>query len=158
MHNCVATASTEALTPVLEQEGVPPTRSETCEQRVRVRMNQILGKRGEPLPALERRQDVRKPFPYLLNLTPVDRQGKPIPELTTVVVGKNLAERGIDFFHSEPIPYRRVIITLEAEEGNPVHLLTDLHWCRFTKHGWYDNGGRFLDVVSAMPSTPPLSD
>jgi len=29
----------------------------------------------------------------------------------------------------------------------------DLAWCRFNRHGWYDNGGRFTAVV---PS--PLSE
>jgi hypothetical protein len=26
-------------------------------------------------------------------------------------------------------------------------VLVDLKWCRFTRHGWYESGGRFLQIV-----------
>jgi hypothetical protein len=28
-----------------------------------------------------------------------------------------------------------------------VGLVVELAWCRFSRHGWYDNGGRFIAVI-----------
>ena len=100
---------------------------------------------------LERRHDGRFPFPYLIQLTPIDaRTLTPIDE-TIVVVGKDLSERGLGFYHQAPLPYRRAIVTLEDASGRVVSLLMDLSWCRFTRHGWYDSGGRFLKLI--VPDT-----
>jgi hypothetical protein len=67
-----------------------------------------------------------------------------------VVVGKDLSDRGLGFFHPHPIPHRRAIVTLEDSSQRGVSLLIDLSWCRFTRHGWYDSGGRFLQIVSSL--------
>jgi hypothetical protein len=67
-----------------------------------------------------------------------------------VVVGKNLSEEGLGFYHQQPLPYRRAIITLEDNSGRSVSLLIDLSWCRFTRQGWYDSGGRFLEIVEPV--------
>jgi len=92
----------------------------------------------------ERRYDQRCPYPHLINLTPVAKDGiTPIGE-TIVVVGKHLSERGLDFFHGELLPYRRMIASLEIHGGGQLSLLMELTWCRFCRNGWYDNGGRFL--------------
>ena len=72
---------------------------------------------------------------------------------TIVVLGKHLSERGLDFYYEAPLPHRRVIASWEGRDGIWLALLLDLRWCRSTKHGWYENGGRFLQVV---PS--PLSE
>ncbi|HTN74722.1 MAG TPA: hypothetical protein VL096_05725 [Pirellulaceae bacterium] len=101
----------------------------------------------------ERRREKRHPYPYPIYLTPVCRDGKTPEGKTVVVVGKHLSEHGLDFYHREPLPYRRVIASLACGSGAWVGLLMDLSWCRFCRHGWYDNGGRFL---SAVPS--PLED
>jgi hypothetical protein len=66
------------------------------------------------------------------------------------VVGKDLSERGLGFYHQAPLPYRRAIVTLEDASGRVVSLLMDLSWCRFTRHGWYDSGGRFLKLIPSM--------
>ena len=63
-----------------------------------------------------------------------------------VVVGKHLSERGLGFYHPKPLPYRRVIASLESN-GLWLGFLIDLKWCRFTRQGWYESGGRFLEVV-----------
>jgi len=95
----------------------------------------------------ERRRFERHPFPYLIRLVPVGENdctpsGEPI-----VVVGKQLSEQGLDFYHSQPIPFRRAIASLQTRSGQWLSFLVELTWCRFTEHGWYDNGGRFLQVV-----------
>ncbi len=95
----------------------------------------------------DRRRERRYPYPYLVHLTPVGADGiKPQGE-TVVVVGKQISERGFDFYHPTPLPYRRMIVSLETACGMRTSLLIDLTWCRFTRHGWYESGGRFLRAI-----------
>lgn len=95
----------------------------------------------------ERRRDIRYPFPYLVHLTPVGDDGATPEGEPIVVVGKHLSERGLGFYHPKPLPYRRMIASLQAVSGQWVGFLIDLNWCRFTKQGWYESGGRFLEPV-----------
>ncbi|MGO8689322.1 MAG: hypothetical protein ACLQLG_06785 [Thermoguttaceae bacterium] len=97
--------------------------------------------------ALERRRESRHPFPYLIHLWPVGSDGRTPCGERIVVAGKHLSQRGLGFYHREPLPYRRMVAALESEGGRPVAFLVDLTWCRFTKHGWYESGGRFLEAV-----------
>jgi hypothetical protein len=101
----------------------------------------------------ERRRETRHPYPYPVYLTPTARDGRTPEGKTIVVVGKHLSDHGLDFYHREPLPHRRVIASFACGSGQWVGLLMDLSWCRFCRHGWYDNGGRFLHTV---PS--PLED
>jgi hypothetical protein len=97
--------------------------------------------------AAERRADQRFPYPSLLYLTPVAENGyDPVGE-SVVVVGKHLSERGVGFYYREPLPYRRMIASLELPQNQWAGFLIDITWCRFTQHGWYDSGGRFIQVV-----------
>ncbi len=96
---------------------------------------------------LERRHDNRYPFPCLLHLTPVGEDGVTAEGDTVVVVGKHLSEHGLGFYHREPLPYRRMLVSVEARRGQWVAFLIDLRWCRFTKGGWYESGGRFLQTA-----------
>ena len=42
-----------------------------------------------------------------------------------------------------------MIVSLDTSDGSSLTFLIDLAWCRFTKKGWYESGGRFLEVVEA---------
>lgn len=97
----------------------------------------------------ERRRDNRYPFPCLIHLTPVGPDGVTPIGKTIVVVGKHLSERGFGFYHQTPLPYRRMIASLESKSGHWFAFLIDLNWCRFTKDGWYESGGRFLQTALA---------
>lgn len=101
----------------------------------------------------ERRREARHAYPYAIYLTPVGRDGRTPEGKTIVVVGKHISEHGLDFYHREPLPYRRVIASLACGSGQWIGLLMDLSWCRFCRHGWYDNGGRFLGPIRS-----PLED
>ena len=96
---------------------------------------------------IERRRDNRYPFPCLIHLTPVGRDGVTPEGETVVVVGKHLSEHGFGFYHQAPLPHRRMIASLESGKGHWLGFLIDLNWCRFTKDGWYESGGRFLQAV-----------
>ncbi len=129
----------------------PPNRHSAEEIRpeegVRGQVWRLLGALYPPGQGCERRAGRRYPYPYLVYLTPVAAdnvtpQGDPI-----VVVGKHLSEWGFGFYHPKPLPFRRMIATLEATNGVRLGFLIDLTWCRFTRHGWYESGGRFLQAV-----------
>ncbi|MBN2024598.1 MAG: hypothetical protein JW809_17600 [Pirellulales bacterium] len=100
----------------------------------------------------ERRAEQRFPFPYLVHLTPVGEDDlAPVGE-TVVVVGKHLSERGLGFYHPKPLSFRRMIVSIETGNGGWIGLLIDLTWCRFTRQGWYESGGRFLRGVPSPMS------
>jgi hypothetical protein len=96
---------------------------------------------------VERRRENRYPFPFLIHLTPVAEDGTTAEGETLVVVGKHLSERGLGFYHPCPLPHRRMIASLETTAGRWLGFLIDLNWCRFTKQGWYESGGRLLQSV-----------
>ncbi len=104
----------------------------------------------------ERRRDSRVPFPYLVRLSPLADDGVSPGEESIVVVGKHLSAGGLDFYHRDPIAHRRMIARIEGHAGAVHTLLLELSWCRFNKQGWYENGGRFLKIVSVPSSNREL--
>jgi hypothetical protein len=128
---------------------------------------------------IERRREQRFPFPHLVYLTECSLEGSsspaespsvladllpiaaahggPVPGITGpngagpvfAVVGKHLSRSGLGFFHKEPIPHRRMIVSFESRPKQWTAFLIDITWCRFNGFGWYDSGGRLLKV---MPS------
>ena len=97
----------------------------------------------------ERRRTTRHPFPYPVYLTPFAANEIPVVEDTVAVIGRYLSFLGLDFYHRDPIPYRRAILSLPCGADGWVGLVMDLTWCRFNKHGWYDGGGHFLRAVAS---------
>jgi hypothetical protein len=123
---------------------------------VRTLVWSLLGTLYPKVSVMERRRDTRYPFPVLVHLTPVNDDGLTPRDENVVVVGKHISERGLSFFHPKPLPYRRMIVSLEGPRGGWFGFLIDLTWCRFTKQGWYESGGRFLDTVtSPLETTGP---
>ena len=81
-------------------------------------------------------------------VTPAGEDGLSPAGESIVVVGKHLSERGLGFFYQQPLPHRRMIASLEGQEAWAGFLI-NITWCRFTRHGWYESGGRFLQAVPA---------
>jgi hypothetical protein len=96
---------------------------------------------------LERRREARYPYPYPVHLTPFGADGRPDVDRTFVVIGKHLAPHGIDFYCRQPLADRRVVASLDCGRAGWIGLVVELAWCRFNRHGWYDNGGRFIALV-----------
>lgn len=94
----------------------------------------------------ERRRYGRIPLPLLLQVTPLDDAGRRLENLTTIVVGRDISPRGISFFHQQPLPYRRVLVTFEHPEVGNFTMEVDVNWCQFTEYGWYVSGGRQVRV------------
>jgi hypothetical protein len=114
---------------------------------------QALVARLRPHVTVERRHDDRVAVPLLFRLIPLDRRGKPIHDDAITVVGKDISKRGLSFFHGQPLTYRRAIVSLEHPEFGRFAAELDINWCRFTRPGWYESGGRL--VRSLTPQVPP---
>jgi len=119
----------------------------TSEQEVRAQVHGLLGTLFPRGRVADRRQDTRHAFPQLITLTPAPEEQLSDGFESMVVVGKHLSERGLGFFHHEPLPYRRVIASIQLNKETVVAFLLDVHWCRFHGKGWYESGGRLLQVV-----------
>ena len=106
----------------------------------------------------ERRSEQRQPFPYPLLLTPVDARSLVPLGQALVVLGKHLAERGIDFYTSDPLAFRFLLADLEFAAGGRARYLLEVTWCRFNKFGLYENGGRFLKCLEAPPEFAGITE
>lgn len=141
--------STLMQDPQLDNGG---SREDASDEQVRAQIWSVLSSLYPRGNLVERRRDNRYPFPYLIHLMPVAADGFTPQGEPVVVVGKHLSDRGLGFYHPKPLPHRRMIASLEIAGGKQVAFLIDLNWCRFTRHGWYESGGKFLRVVSLPPS------
>lgn len=99
---------------------------------------------------VERRTDQRYPYPRLITLHPMLGDGRTPAGPPLTVVGKHLSERGLGFFHPEPLPQRLVVVSLDKGDGRRLSFLLDVHRCRFTPQGWYESGGRFVAAVPTL--------
>ena len=134
---------------LLPEQGTPGTtfapRSGACSARFTPRSRSLSGGGRTATPSH-----------FLIHLTPVGEDGVTPSGESVVVVGKHVSERGIGFYHPKPLPYRRMIASLEGPNGNWFGFLVNLNWCRFTRQGWYESGGRFLESVnSPLEGNPP---
>ena len=95
--------------------------------------------------SLERRRRQRSLVFQPLLATPIDDAAhgdSPVPIVTRFV-----SEGGLDFYSSEPLPYRRVAVELPTDDASlKLELVTELRWCRFSKEGIYINGGVFCNA------------
>ncbi|MHB1034517.1 MAG: hypothetical protein ACYC35_06000 [Pirellulales bacterium] len=130
-----------------------PEEDASLENDLRLQVHGLLATLHQPGLTLERRVDLHYPYPRLVHLTPIDDDGVLHADEAIMVAGKHISERGLDFFHPFPLPFRRVVASLDAGNGRWLGFLLDVSWCRFTGRGWYESGGRFLQ---AMPS--PLNE
>ncbi|MGO8746146.1 MAG: hypothetical protein ACLQNE_09170 [Thermoguttaceae bacterium] len=128
-------------------------RNSPLEQEVRTQVWALLRSLYPRGNVLERRSERRYAYPYLIHVGPVAGNGASWAEEDVIVVGKQISERGLSFYHPKPLPHRRMIVSLETMSGSRLRFLIDLTWCRFTRQGWYESGGRFLQVIQAGEET-----
>ncbi len=120
-----------------------------ADEEVRGQVWALLSTLYPKVTVVERRRETRYPFPFLIYLTPVGDEGTTPTGESIVVVGKHVSERGLGFYHAKPLPQRRVVASLERPHDGWYAFLLDLRWCRFTRQGWYESGGRFLEAVTS---------
>lgn len=98
-------------------------------------------------PVLERRRWHRVAFDGVLGVTALDeREATPNGPMQTVR-GRDISLSGVAFTHAQPIPNRIVAVTFWDESGQAESIVTELNWCRFTRSGNYQSGGKFLRVI-----------
>jgi len=127
----------------------------SAESSVPQRVSSLIGALYPQGALIDRRQEPRYPYPHLIYLTPLAEDGISPQGDNIVVAGKQLSENGLGFFHQQPLPHRRMIVSLDQGRGQWLGLIIDLTWCRFTKFGWYESGGRLLQVVNSPLNTNP---
>lgn len=111
-------------------------------------VDRVLKLMEPPRRVSDRRRDDRTPFPHLITLTPIDGHDMIAVGNSITVVGKQLASRGLDFFHTETLPFKRAVVSFESDLALDTHFVISLAWCRFLRPGWYDSGGRFTHIVN----------
>lgn len=121
----------------------------TSETTVRENARRLLSRLFPERKQVERRKEQRYAYPHLIVLTPLSSDDQTPTDETVVVAGKHLSESGLGFFHPAPLPYRRVIASLETPEGGWTAFVMDLSWCRFSRYGWYESGGKFIQMVDS---------
>ena len=119
------------------------------------RQIQALVARLRPEVTLERRHDDRVAVPLLFRLTPLNSDRQPVHDDAITVVGKDISRRGLSFFHEQPLTYRRAIVSLEHPDFGRFAAEIDVNWCRFTRPGWYESGGRLVRPVN--PESAPAN-
>lgn len=101
-------------------------------------------------PNCDRRRQPRVAAPYLLRMTPlVDLgRGRPGPPAgpPQTVVGKDLSERGLCFYHEQPLSFRYVRVEIDDPQVGAFELDIQLNRTLFSKLGWYESAGRVLEV------------
>lgn len=95
----------------------------------------------------EQRGADRYPCSRLVELTPYDPVAGEAVSETITIPSRNLSLNGLGFYHTEPLAARYGLVQLNPGSEQP-ELMMKLIWCRFLKPGWYDNGGRFMRVVT----------
>ena len=103
---------------------------------------------------LDRRTALRRPFPYPIYLTPPNGA----VEDTITVLGKHISEQGLDFYSNEALPHRKVTASIDLGDGHWVAMELTLNWCRFGRHGWYENGGKFTRTTESPIGETPLGN
>lgn len=110
-------------------------------------------------PVVEGRGALRVPFGEPIVITPWEPGNGPAgPSL--LASGHDVSAAGVAFWHSDPLPYRFVAVSLrgdgEDEDGHPSveTVLVELLWCRFLRRGTYLSGGRMERILGAEFGRP----
>ena len=121
--------------------------TEKSDQTVVEFVERVLKLMEPPRRVSDRRRDHRAAFPHLLTLTPIEDHSLSVAGEPVTVVGKHLAARGLDFYHTQPLTFKRAVVSFESDLALDTHFVVNLAWCRFLRPGWYDSGGRFTHIV-----------
>jgi hypothetical protein len=95
------------------------------------------------------RQQHRTGFTDALVMTPFNSHAATPDGEPKLVTGRNLSLHGVSFAHDQPLPYRDVVLTFSLPGGEVESMMVRLTWCRFTRDGRYQSGGRLLRSVES---------
>ena len=126
----------------------PQKRANGCDNEVRTQVRGLISEMlyAEEAP-IERRRQIRYPFPHPVYLTAVGEDGITPKGEPIVAAGKDLSENGLGFFHSVPLPSRRMIVSLQMADGRWLAFVIELNRSHAIRQGWHESGGRFVEAV-----------
>jgi hypothetical protein len=101
-----------------------------------------------PSTFVERRRWHRVPYDRPLLITPLDDETSEPAGPPLRVPGRDISLGGVSFAHREPLACRKVACTFEPDSPNGESVIVKLTWCRFTKDGWYQSGGQFVQSIA----------
>jgi hypothetical protein len=101
-----------------------------------------------PTTVVERRRWHRVPYDRLIQITPLDDSTNEPTGPPQLVTGRDISLGGVSFMHREPLACRKVACAFNPNSRSPESVVVRLTWCRFTKDGFYQSGGQFVQAVS----------
>lgn len=146
--------------PTMESWGAPRGKGEYVEsprhRELRLCVERLLETSDAHQVSLEKRLKQRFAFHKPLRVTPVnDRTRKPDPSQSFAVFGIDISATGISFLSQQLVPSRQAVITCYGPDNESLSLLFVPRWVRFTRHSWYQIGGRLVRVLpSSVRSLP----
>ena len=91
---------------------------------------------------IERRTAAREPFFRPVTVTLMQTEAQQFS-----CFSKDISATGIGLLHCMPLPLGEVTLAIRSEAGEPVHIKSELVWCRFCGAGWYLSGALFLEML-----------
>lgn len=89
----------------------------------------------------------RVPWKTPLLLTPWDDAANLALGSPLEVMGRDLSVNGASFEHADPLQCRQILLQPRDPSADPLAFVITLRWCRFTRAGVYQSGGRFESVL-----------
>ena len=125
-----------------------PRQRAPFDKDVRSQVQTLLGEivyGGGPL--VERRRQLRYPFPHPIYLTAIGADGITAEGEPIVAVGKDLSETGLGFFHAAPLPSTRMIVSLQTDNKRWLAFIIEIIRSQSIRQGWHEAAGRFVQPV-----------
>jgi hypothetical protein len=82
--------------------------------------------------------------------------GRPDQFKSFPAFGIDISSTGICFLARQLVPVRKAVLSLEGPGEKTVALLFEPRWVRFTRGGWYQTGGRLLEVMAEDNDIMPV--
>ncbi len=122
-------------------------------------VNQVVASWHSPTALGEQRRWQRMNYRRPAVITPLeDRTGEPLAQ-HKIVSGRDISPNGFSFTHLDPIACRSAIVTFAFEQRPWNAIVIRLSWCRFTRAGVYQSGGKFVNPAeSPIPPDQILDD
>ena len=104
----------------------------------------------------EKRTHRRYAFRRPLTITPVNVvSGRPDRTKSFAAFGFDISSAGISFLARQLVPAQRAVVSCDGPGDRPVNLLFEPRWVRFTRGGWYQTGGRLIEVLPDQTAHTP---
>jgi hypothetical protein len=100
-----------------------------------------------PSTFVERRRWHRVPYDRAILITPLDDETNEPVGPSQRVRGRDISLGGVSFDHRETLACRKVACIFEPDSPKSESVIVRLTWCRFTKDGWYQSGGQFVQSI-----------